>query len=156
MSDDGPGLAEGTLPENPPKTELPFDRFLHADSAWPWRAWMLFVCALVFCTMQALPSWTHPDLYLGLDRSICFWIIGISGALTGLVVARYPGLGLVAGALAGSGSLLAAVLALDGVGPVSRLLMVTVEMIGLLPGVAFYCVSHLVRDRLTHRHPAQR
>jgi hypothetical protein len=47
--------------------------------------------------------------------------------------ARYPGLGLVAGALAGSGSLLAAVLAFNGVGPVSRLLMVTVEMIGLLP-----------------------
>jgi hypothetical protein len=151
MKDDGPGRVRRNDAENTAKMHLPFQRFLRADSAWSWRAWVFFCCTLVFCTMQAVPSWTHPSLRLGWDPSICYWIIGISGAVTGLLIAQYRFPGLLAGACAGSGSLLAAVLVLDRVDPFSRIVLVMVGMLGLLPGVAVYCVLHVVIDTLRER-----
>jgi hypothetical protein len=125
-----------------------FERFIRTDSAWSKPAWVFFCCALVLCSMQAVPSWTHPSLRLGWDPRMFYWIIGVAGAVTGFLVGQYRVAGLAAGALAGSGSLLAADLVLERINPYSRIVEVTVQVIGLLPGVAVYCVLHLVIDRL--------
>jgi hypothetical protein len=140
-------------PENPAKMHMPLQRFLRPDSAWSWRAWVFFCCALVFCTMQAVPNWTHPSLRLGWDPHIFYWIIGISGAVTGLLTAHYRFPGLLAGAVAGTGSLLTAVLILERVNPYSRIVLVMVGIIGLLPGVAIYCVLHFLIDTLEVNPP---
>jgi hypothetical protein len=96
--------------------------------------------------MEAVPSWTHPDLRLGWDPSILYWIIGISGAVTGLVVAQYRLPGLVAGAIAGTGSVLTAVFLLERINPFSRIVFWMVGMIGLLPGLAVYYMLHVIID----------
>jgi hypothetical protein len=155
MRDGGPEAISRNGLESPAKEHLPFQRFLRAGSAWSWRAWVFFCCALVFCTMQAVPRWTHPSLLLDWDPSIYYGIIGASGAVTGLVVAQYRFPGLLAGALAGIGSVLTAVLVLEHINPFSRIVLTMVGVIGLLPGVAFYCVLHVVVDRLRVKLPEQ-
>jgi hypothetical protein len=150
MQDDHLGRVRNDA-ENSAKMHLPFHRFLRADCPWSWYAWVLFCCVLVFCTMQAVPGWTDPSLRLGWHPSISFWIIGSGGALTGLVIARYRFAGLLAGALAGSGSLLTAVFVLERINPFSRIVLVMVGMLGLLPGVAVYCTLHVLIDRLRAR-----
>ena len=79
----------------------PFQRFLRTDSAWPWRAWVFFCCTLVFCTMEAVPRWTHPDLHLNWPPWIYYAINSICGAVAGPFVTWYRLPGLLAGALAG-------------------------------------------------------
>jgi hypothetical protein len=124
----------------------PFKRFLRAESPWSWRAWVFFGCALAFCTAEGNPSWTHPSVRLGWPLWSCFGIIAVAGAITGLVVARIRLLGFLAGAVAGSGSLLALVMVFQGYTHFPRYAAVIVEMLGLLPGVALYCVLHLIVD----------
>jgi hypothetical protein len=132
--------------DNSSKADFAFQRYLRTESAWSWRAWVFFFCALVFSTMQAVPCWIHPDLRLGWDPSICYWIIGIAGAGTGFLVARYRFPGLLAGALAGTGSVLTAVILLEHINSFSRIVLVMVGIIGLLPGLAVYCILHVVSD----------
>jgi ABC-type thiamin/hydroxymethylpyrimidine transport system permease subunit len=105
--------------------------------------------------MQAVPRWTHPSLLLDWDPSIYYGIIGVSGAGTGFIVAQYRYPGLLAGALAGTGSVLTASLILERINPFSRIVLAMVGIIGLLPGVAFYGVLHLVIDRLRVKLPDQ-
>jgi hypothetical protein len=125
-----------------------FQRFLRTDSPWSKPVWVFFCCALVLCRMQAVPSWTHPSLRLGWDPHLFYVIIGVSGAVTGLLVAQYRLLGLVAGALAGSGSVLAAAFVLPPINSYSRIVEVAVQLAGLLPGVVAYCFLHVVVDGL--------
>jgi hypothetical protein len=155
MKDDAPGQVPDTAAGKAADTRLWIDRFLRVESPWPWRAWWCFCCALVFCTMQAVPSWTHPDLRLGWSPTICYWVIGIAGAATGLVVARYRFPGMVAGALAGIGSVLAGVILLERINSYSRIVLVMVGMIGLLPGVAVYCVLHVLIDNAKAKPPEE-
>jgi hypothetical protein len=147
MIEDGRGCVRSAKPEEPASARMWFQRFLRTDSTWSKPAWVFFCCALVVCRMQAVPSWTHPSLRLGWNSSVFYWLIAFSGAITGVLVAQYRVAGLVAGALAGSGSLLAAAVVLERINPYSRIVDVTVQVIGLLPGVAVYCVLHLVIDR---------
>jgi hypothetical protein len=132
----------------PAKKPLPLFRFVREESAWSWRAWIFFGCALVFCTVEGIPTWTHPDLRFDIPLGTCFLIIGIAGAATGWVVAPYRLAGLVAGAIAGSGSLLAAVFVFQGFTQFPRYPVVLVEFVGLLPGVVLYMILHIIIDRL--------
>jgi hypothetical protein len=116
---------------------------------WRWRAWVLFALALCLCTMQAVPGWTHPSLCLGWDPKIWYAVIGVAGALAGPVVARYRLAGMVAGAVTGVGSVLTAVLVLEQINTFSRVVLVAVNVLGLLPGVTLYVLLHLATDRWT-------
>jgi hypothetical protein len=140
-------------PKSPSKTCLPLQRFLRANSAWPGRAWVFFVCVQCCCTMQAVPGVVHPDWRWGWDPRICYWIIGIAGAATGCLTAHYRFPGLLAGALAGSGSLLASAFVLERFNTYSRYAHVLMTIIGLLPGVAVYCILHVGIDRLRAKPP---
>jgi hypothetical protein len=126
---------------------LPFQRYLREESPWSWPAWIAFCCTLIFCTIQAIPTWTHPSMRLGIPLGTCFWILGISGAATGWVVARYRLAGLCAGPLAGCGSLLATVYVFQGFTDLPRIAVVFVQLIGLLPGAALYWIIHVILDR---------
>jgi hypothetical protein len=144
MNDDGPGDVRSNDSENPAKMHMWFQRFLRLDSAWVWRGWVLFWCASVFCTAQAVPRLIHPDFRWGWDPSFCYWIIGVSGAATGLLVAQYRFAGLLAGAIAGISSLLTGIFVLEAVDQFSRIFAVMATGIGMLPGVAVYCGLHFV------------
>jgi hypothetical protein len=136
----------------PASQHRPFRRFLRDDSAWTWRAWVFFGCALVFATIQANPSWTHPSLLLDWPLPTCFALVGVAGAVTGLVAARYRFAGLVAGVVAGIGSLFGAMILFQGFDHFPRVPVVIVEMIGLLPGLALYYVLHTAIDLFQSNH----
>jgi hypothetical protein len=139
MSDDRHPTAEPPL----------LEPFLSTNATWRWRAWGCFGVALCLCTMQAVPGWTHPSLHLGWDPKIWYAVIAVAGALAGSVVAGYRLAGMLAGAIAGVGSVLSAVLILEQINPFSRIVLVAVGVIGLLPGVALYLLLHIATDRLT-------
>jgi hypothetical protein len=63
------------------------------------------------------------------------------------MMARYRFPGLVAGAIAGCGSLVSAMLILECIAPFSRYVFVIADLIGLLPGVIVYWVWHVILDR---------
>ena len=151
MKDDGSQRLLSNDPENSAITPMWFQRFLRTDSAWSSPACVLFVCASVFCTAQFVPHLVQPDFQWGWGPSVCFWIFGVCGAVTGFLVAQYRFAGLLAGALAGCGSLLTSVFFFEAVGQFSRIVEVLALLIGLLPGVAVYCVLHVVIDRLKAR-----
>ncbi len=133
--------------DQPPRTPLPLQHFLSADARWSRHAWVFFCVALCLCTLQAVPGWTHPDLQLGWDVRIWFVVIALAGTLTGRVVARYPLPGMVAGTVAGVGSMLAAMLVLEHIAPFSRVVLVAVNIAGMLPGIGLYCAVHLGIER---------
>lgn len=137
MSDDRPATAQ----------QLFFERFLSTNPTWCWRGWVFFALAMCICTMEAVPRWTHPDLRLGWDPKIWYAVIGVAGALAGSVIARYRLAGMFAGAIAGVGSMLTAVLILEHIAAYSRLVVVGVGLLGLLPGVVLYLLLHIGIDR---------
>jgi hypothetical protein len=68
-------------------------------------------------------------------------------------VARYRLLGLLAGALAGAGSVLSAVVILERINSFSRIIFCMAALVGLLPGVAVYWALHVITDRLRGEPP---
>jgi hypothetical protein len=155
MSENDPGHAGPAGPQKPATAYQPFRRFLRVESVWPLRAWIFFCCAMILCTMQAVPSWVHPDWRWGWDLEVCYGILASCGAVTGFVVARYRLLGLLAGAVAGAGSVLSAVLILERLNPFSRYTFAMAALVGLLPGVAVYWALHVITDRLRPEAPEQ-
>jgi hypothetical protein len=133
-----------TIPVGKPRG---FEEYIREESPWTRPAWIFFGCVLVFCTMQGNPGWTDPSLRVDMPLEACFWILGLAGAATGWVVARYRLAGLLAGAVAGSGSLLAALLVFQAFTHFPRRAVVLVQVIGLFPGVALYFLLHVLFDR---------
>lgn len=134
---------------------MSFDRFLRTESVWCKRAFVFFWLALIFCTAQAVPSWSHPDWHLIRDPRIYYGIIGVCGAVAGPFIVRYRLLGMFAGALAGVSSVLTATLVLEPIPSFSRIVLALTGLVGLLPGAAFYFVLHLVLDRLKEKSSQQ-
>ncbi len=128
-------------------------RYLREESAWYRPAWLCFFCTLIFCSVQGIPGWTDPSLRLDISLGTCYWIAGISGGLTGWVVARYRWAGFFAGALGGYSSMLATAHVFHGFTDLPRRAVVLVQLVGLLPGVVLYWILHIVRDQLKRISP---
>jgi hypothetical protein len=147
------GRTRPSDPESTAKMPMSFDRFLRTDSVWCKRVWVFFWCAQIFCTAQAVPSWSHPDWHFIRDPRIYYGIIGVCGGVAGPFIARYRLPGMLTGAMAGISSVLTTSLVLEPIHSFSRIVLAMTGLMGLLPGAAFYCSLHLVIDHLRAKLP---
>src|SRR5262249_54296597 len=97
----GPDCWHLSAPQSLPKMDVPLQQFLRTSPTWSWRAFTIFCLAMIFCTMQAVPRWAHPDWHLGWGPRFFILLMGVFGAATGFLTAMYRFSGLVARALAG-------------------------------------------------------
>lgn len=97
---------------------------------------IVFVLALIFCSMHVVPGWGIFDL--DWHPGVHYAIMCAAGALCGFAVAKYKVFGAGCGIISGIGAMYACQFILERVNKMPSKALVLIALVGILPGFLLY------------------
>jgi hypothetical protein len=109
------------------------------DSKFSKVAMIIFVIALIFCSLEVVPGWGLFDLEW--PPSIFYAIMAAAGALYGAAIAKMRVIGAVCGVISGVGAIGLTQLLLQNVNWIPGKAIVIAAAIGAIPGFGLYLLA---------------